>query len=182
MTRAFVALTLPEELAEAAEDIAVDLPLPRIVPAENMHLTLLFLGEVGGTTLQDLNTALSEVRAPGFTLQLGGLDTFGGERPRSVHLRCAPEPGLDHLQRKVATAVRRIGLVPQRRRFTPHVTLARFTPSTVDRACLGAALLAAADARLDPFEVTDFRLMASRLGRSGASYDMLARYPLEAAP
>lgn len=182
MTRAFVALTLPEDLAETAEDIAVDLPVPHTVPAENMHLTLVFLGDVGRPTLDDLHAALSEVRAAGFTLHLSGLDTFGGERPRSVHLRCTPEPALDHLQRKVVTAVRRVGLVPQRRRFTPHVTLARFAPAAVDRARLGAALLAEADARLDPFAVTDFRLMASRLGRSGASYDVLARYPLETAP
>jgi RNA 2',3'-cyclic 3'-phosphodiesterase len=182
MTRAFVALTLPEDLAEAAEDIAVDLPVPRTVPAENMHLTLVFLGDVGGPMLNDLNSALAEVRAPGFTLQLGGLDTFGGERPRSVHLRCAPEPALDHLQRKVVTAVRCAGLVPPRRRFTPHVTLARFTPSTVDRARLGAALLAGAGVRLGPFDVTAFRLMESRLGRSGATYDTLANYPLRAAP
>lgn len=181
MTRAFVALTLPEDVAEAAEDIAVDLPVPQTVPAENMHLTLVFLGDVGGPALDDVHGALSEIRAAGFTLHLGGLDTFGGERPRSVHLRCAPEPALDHLQRKVVTAVSRVGLSPERRRFAPHVTLARFAPSSVDRARLGAALLAAAGARLAPFAVTDFRLMESRLGRSGASYTMLARYPLGAA-
>lgn len=182
MTRAFVALTLPDELAEAAEDIAVDLPVPRTVPAENMHLTLVFLGDLGGPLLEDLHSALSEIRATGFTLHLGGLDTFGGERPRSVHLRCAPEPALALLQRKVVTAVRRIGLQPEGRRFTPHVTIARFAPSAVDRARLGAALLAAAGARLEPFVVTEFRLMETRLGRSGASYSTLARYPLEATP
>lgn len=181
MTRAFVAITLPAEVADAAEDIAVSLPAPRTVPAENMHLTLLFLGDLTTPQLDDIHSTLSEIRAPGFDLHLVGLDTFGGARPRSVHLRCQPALGLEHLQRKVVTAVRQAGLEPERRRFTPHVTLARFSPVSVDRARLGAALLDEAGAQLDPFAVTDFRLMESQLGRSGATYHMLARYPLEPA-
>ncbi len=182
MTRAFVAITLPTDVADAAEDVAVLLPVPRTVPAENMHLTLQFLGDLTTPQIDDIHTALSAIRAPAFTLQLAGLDTFGGARPRSVHLRCQPDPALDHLQRKIVTATRQAGLEPERRRFTPHVTLARFSPSSVDRARLGAALLDEAGARIDPFPVTDFRLIESQIGRSGSTYHMLARYPLEPAP
>ena len=182
MTRAFVAIALPQDTADAAEDVAVSLPVPRTVQAENMHLTLQFLGDLTTPQLDDIHSALSAIRAPGFMLQLAGLDTFGGARPRSVHLRCRPEPALDHLQCKVVTATRQAGLQPERRRFTPHVTLARFSASSVDRARLGAALLDEAGVRIDPFPVTEFHLIESQLGRSGSTYHMLARYPLEPAP
>lgn len=100
--RCFAALALPDAVVSELVLVQHRLPpLPRLLPPENMHLTLAFFGEVDGPALDELHDALETLRAPGFELQLAGLDLFGGAAPRNVHVGVAPCAGLEHLQRKV---------------------------------------------------------------------------------
>src|SRR3546814_20508952 len=76
---------------------------------------------------------------PAFDLSLFGVGTFGDRR--KVHTLWAgvrPSPGLSRLQEKVDNAVLRAGLPPDRRKFSPHVTLARLNNAPFDR--IGAFL------------------------------------------
>jgi 2'-5' RNA ligase len=184
MIRAFVALPLPEPARQKLNLLQYLLPLPRRIPPENLHLTLVFLGELPGPELDEVHHALERLRAPGFPLQLRGVGAFGAPVPRSVHAGVAPSPPLEHLQRKVETAVRRAGVVLERRRFAPHVTLCRLDPrrpgTEADRARLGAAIAGNADFVAGPFAIEAFALYRSHLGGSGAHYEELARYPLSA--
>ena len=184
MIRAFVALPLPEPVRQKLNLLQYLLPLPRRVPPGNLHLTLVFLGELPGPVLEDAHHALEGLRAPGFALRLRGVGSFGAP-PRLVFVGADPCPALDHLQRKVETAVRRAGVAPDRRRFNPHVTLARLDPrrpgTEDERARLGAAIAGNADFSVGPFAVDGFALFRSHLGRSGAHYEELARYPLDPA-
>ena len=178
MIRAFVALALPEEVRFDLMLLQASLPLPRPIPAENLHLTLVFLGEVPGPVIADLDLAFGAIRAPGFEVALTGLDAFGGARPRSVHVGAAANPALAHLQAKVAAAARSAGVEIEGRRFVPHVTLARLRPGEVDRQRLGAALAQRAGYAAPRFRAEDFRRYRSWLGTGGATYQEIARYPL----
>lgn len=73
----------------------------------------------------------------------------------------------------------RIGLEPEQRKFSPHVTLARLKDAPVSR--IGAFLGAHGLFRLEPFRVEGFVLYSSFLSRSGAIYTPEAHYPLRAA-
>ncbi|MEO0761285.1 MAG: RNA 2',3'-cyclic phosphodiesterase, partial [Pseudomonadota bacterium] len=126
MIRAFVALPLPDRVAWALEGAQAGLPVGRAVPVENFHVTLVFLGELPGTVLEDVHDALSGVRAPAFSIAIDGVGLFGGATPSSLHARVTGDPGLAHLQAKVEQAARRAGVSVKAGRFVPHVTLARF--------------------------------------------------------
>lgn len=180
MIRAFVAIELPETVAADLIAAQAGLPEGRPVPPENLHLTLAFLGEHPEPVVEDAHHALSRLRHRSFELTLRGLDVLGDRRLRVLNAGVAPEPGLDRLQSKVAQAIRDAGVELQRRRFQPHVTLARMGGGlTGDAAArLRAFAVRGAGFRSGPFAVTRFALIRSHLGRAGSIYEVLARYEL----
>jgi 2'-5' RNA ligase len=176
--RAFAALALPEAARFELMLAGQGLPVPRLQPPESLHLTLVFLGELPRRTLEDVDLALGQVRAPRFGLTLAGMGLFGGAKPRIAWVGAAENPALRHLQAKVETAARGAGVELAARRFAPHVTLARLPERLGGRERLEAAVAARGGYRLPAFEVEDFRLYRSHLGGEGPLYEELARYPL----
>ena len=87
------------------------------------------------------------------------------------------EPALVRLRDDVEKALVRSGLEPERRKFKPHVSLARFNKQPGNK--LGPYLEANGTFSAGPFPVTAFVLMRSYLGREGAQYEVMADYPLE---
>jgi RNA 2',3'-cyclic 3'-phosphodiesterase len=177
--RTFAAIALPEAVRFDLTLVQHSLPVPRPVAPENLHVTLLFLGELAEPVVEDLDLALGKLRAPGFEVAIGGLGMFGGSRPRTVYAGVADSPALHHLHGKVRAAAERAGCTPEARRYVPHVTLARLTGRPVDRRRLERAVAARADYAAPRFVAGDFRLYRSRLGSEGAAYEELARYPLD---
>jgi RNA 2',3'-cyclic 3'-phosphodiesterase len=137
MIRAFIALPLPEAIRNQLAVTQFLLPLPRPVPPANMHLTLAFLGTLAEPVLEESRRALSNLRAAPLTLSVAGLGVFGGDKPRNVHARLAPAPALDHLQARIAQAVRAAGVPLEGKRFVPHVTLGRLRARPGQRAGTG---------------------------------------------
>jgi 2'-5' RNA ligase len=84
--RLFVALCLPTEALHALETLQDRLPVGRPVPADNLHLTLAFLGEVDDTAAEALHDALSNPRAAPVVLALGGAEVFGGRHGQAIAL------------------------------------------------------------------------------------------------
>lgn len=179
MIRAFAALALPEAVRFDLMLVQSGLPLPRPIPPENLHVTLVFLGELPEPMLADVDAAFTRVRAAPFELALAGLGMFGGAKARSVHAEIAPSPALHQLQAKVETAARGAGVGLAGRRYAPHVTLARLSARFAERPRLEAAVATRFAYRSDPFAVEDFRLYRSWLSPNGSSYAELARYPLD---
>ncbi len=176
MARLFVALDLPEETRDALMALQTGFPTARWVDADNLHLTLAFIGEVDPRQADDLDAALSGVSAPRFDLTLKGCGCFGDRSPHALWAGVEANPALDHLQAKVESALRRAGGDIERRRFTPHVTLAYLRGAGPDAA---AAWVSAHGLFRDgPIPIDGFHLFESTLRRSGASYDILASYPL----
>ncbi len=179
--RAFVAIDLPEEVTAALVRLQSMLPAGRPVAEENLHLTLAFLGDQSEVALEALHDELESIRVQPFALRFLGLGVFGGDRPRILFADVGTEPALADLHRRVTAALHRAGVVVQRARFHPHVTLARFgtraTPEAAAR--LHRFLSDHGDTPLLSFSVTGFGLYESTLHPSGARYDLLARYGLE---
>jgi len=181
MIRLFVALPLPEELRLRIALLAGGIPGANWVAGENLHLTLRFVGEVDEGTADDIDSALLAVRAPGFAVELAGVGHFGDAgAARALYLGVERNPALAHLQERVEAAVVRAGCEPERRRFTPHVTLARLKRAPTGRVrdfVAGNALF-----RLPPFTADRFALYSSHRARAGADYREEAAYPLAAGP
>lgn len=174
--RLFAALALPDEVAHALLLIQAGVPGARWSRREQLHLTLRFIGEVDGAEALAIDDALASIAAPGFTLVLKGAGSFGGKRPRDLWTGAAPSEPLLHLNRKIESALQRIGLAPEPHKFTPHVTLARlrYAPSGAVADYLTDHALFASP----PFAVTSFCLFSSKLTSDGSIYRVEKEYPL----
>ena len=177
--RAFVALDLPEALAEELARLQAGLTVGRVLPEDNLHLTLAFLGEIGEPQARDVAEALAGLRLAPVELVLGGLDLFGGRRPGALVI-AARGAGLEHLQGKVAQAVRDAGVTLERRRFRPHVTLARLPREMTsrDRTRLGEFLALNGAVSLPPAMAESLTLYRSHLREEGAIHEPLAEFAL----
>lgn len=177
MIRLFVGLDLPGSLRERLTTLVGGLPGARWVPAENYHLTLRFIGEVPSWRAEEVDHALGVLRARGFELTLAGLGVFEkAGRSSALWVGAERNPSLDHLRSKIETALQRAGLEPERRRFNPHVTLARVDAVAQER--LASYVQAHNLFRADPLPVEHFTLFSSRLGKEASVYTAEAEYEL----
>ena len=106
------------------------LPGARWIDPENYHLTLRFIGDVDDMIAHEVASMLGRVKRGAFELHLKALDVV--RRPQAARgrrERCA-SAGLDGLQAEHERLMQRIGLEPEGRKYTPHVTLARLRESS----------------------------------------------------
>ena len=178
MPRLFTALEIPAEIAFSLSLLRGGLPGARWVEPENYHITLRFIGDIDEPTADEIAGALARVDRPGFDVALQGLGAFGSRRPHSLFAGAKPSPALKELQAEQERIIQRIGLEPERRKFTPHVTLARM--KSASEPDVAAYLALRGDFRTAPFPVGRFVLLSSRASRGGGPYVMEEAYPLAA--
>lgn len=178
MIRLFVGIGLPPEVKLRVSLLCAGIPGAKWVDAGNLHVTLRFIGEVDEGLAGDIDAALAGIRAPRFDLALAGVGQFGGgEKTRSLWVGVEKEPLLLHLHGKIETALMRVGLAPDTRKYTPHVTLARL--KYVHAGKVQDFIEHNALFRVPPFPVDEFSLIASYLTKSGPIYEEQADYRLE---
>lgn len=177
MIRLFTAIELPEPLRARLAALCVGIDGARWVPPENLHLTLRFIGEIDEGVAHDVVDALDRITAPGFPLTLAGAGHFeSGRKVRSLWVGIERNDALVLLQTRIESALKRAGLPPDARRFTPHVTLARLNNGA--REPVARWLAANSLFRALPFTVERFALYSSFLGRSGSIYRIEETFPL----
>jgi 2'-5' RNA ligase len=176
--RLFVALDMPWSVREQLAALSgVGIPGARWVPPENYHLTLRFIGGIPGHVARDVDDALLAIRARGFALTLVGMGTFAkGGVSNALWVGVERTPSLDHLRNKIETALQRCGLEPERRKFQPHVTLARLDNPAEGKVV--AFVQAHNLFRTQPIPVEHFTLFSSLLTKDHAVYTPEAEYEL----
>jgi 2'-5' RNA ligase len=176
--RLFVGLDLPWTLKERLAVLGGGIPGARWVPTENYHLTLRFIGEVGAHQAEEIDLALVGLRGKRFELTLAGMGTFAkGGRDTQLWAGVERNAQLDLLQSKVEQALQRAGQEPERRRFTPHVTLARLDNAPPVK--IAAFVQAHNLFRAEAVPVEHFCLFSSRLGKEASVYEAEVEYPLQ---
>ena len=133
MYRLFAALPVPEDLHDGLLALQDDLPGASWRPAENFHITLRFFGDLSHAEARDLDELLGEIRCRPFEISLEGTGWFGRREPTAVWARVRESDELRSLSAQCERAARRLGLDPDRRPFTPHVTLAYLRHTELDR-------------------------------------------------
>lgn len=181
--RLFVGIRPPVPVRDVLLDAMEALDGARWVDEDNLHLTLRFVGEVERPAANDLAEALSCIASPRFDLCVAGVGAFertraGRSLPHAIWARVPPSPELERLRHKVERACEAAGLGRETRKFIPHITLAR-----IDRGTPRVAewLAARSELAAGPWTVDAFILFESHLGRTGAHYEEVARYPLGTA-
>src|ERR1700722_10105184 len=174
--RLFVALSIPDSAASSLMLLQGGVPGARWQAREQLHLTLRFVGEVDGRDARALDDALVGIDAPAFEMQLHGVGQFGNKQPHALWAAARRNDLLDHLQRKVDTAIRRVGQPQDAHKFTPHVTLARLRHPELERVRIW--LTDHALYTSDEFTVGAFCLYSSKLTSDGSIYRVEQEYPL----
>ena len=176
MPRLFTGLELPSDIVMALADLRGGLGGARWIDAGNYHITLRFIGDIDEATADDVFYTMGKIRRPPFNVTLEGLDTFGGDKPRAIVARAKPAQPLVELQAEQERLVRRIGIPPEVRKFTPHVTLARLKQASPF--AVADYLSARGFFPSRTFEADRFVIFSSRSSTGGGPYVVEAAYPL----
>ncbi|HWC64498.1 MAG TPA: RNA 2',3'-cyclic phosphodiesterase [Thermoanaerobaculia bacterium] len=180
--RLFVAVDPPGPVRRAVAAVCGDLPGARWTRAEQLHVTLRFLGSVEDSMLPRIGDALREVVRPAFRLEARDFGVFPSfHAPRVLWTRLVPAAPLEEMHAAIESRLASTGAAPpDDKRFSPHLTLARLERirgSEVRRWMADHEPFAAG-----PWTVETFFLYASTLTPSGAVHRKLETYPLGAAP
>lgn len=178
MVRLFVAIDFPEDIKRVLSPMCCGIPGAKWITDEQFHLTLRFIGEVDGGVFRDIMEALDDVRSAPFKIKLRGLGCFPPRKqPRVLWVGIDPPKEVCLLRDRVESKLVRIGLEPEKRKFSPHVTLARLNEVAFDR--LTRFLSGNAMFSSEEFQVSEFHLYSSVLTPKGAIHEIEASYALE---
>ena len=175
--RLFVAVPLPTDVQQSLGRLQGGIPGARWTRPENMHLTLRFLGDVSERDAHHVDDALDAIDEGAFEMALSGVGVFESRHgPRALWIGVEPNPPLMHLQDKVERAIQMLGYPPEPRKFTPHITLARFKSRPGRK--IGDFIEAHGLYRTGHFAVESFTLFQSLTGNEAPHYIPLAEYDL----
>jgi 2'-5' RNA ligase len=184
--RLFVAISLSNELRARFSALLQELrplaPPTKFVPAENLHLTLKFLGEVPPAKLDEIRSVLSTVRSQQpVTLEFRALAFFPNKRhPKVLWVDAQSTASLKSLAANIDRAMHTLGFPLETRAFTPHLTLARFYKPGIPPK-LHVAVKENASRTFGSLTASDFHLIESKLKPSGAEYTILESFPFAAS-
>lgn len=185
VVRAFIALELPQEIKQAIADYVAPLrTLDKSISwtkAENVHLTLKFLGDATKAQIENVTTALREICtnfAP-IAAEISGAGVFPNEhRPRVLWIGLQENScKLAELAQRLESEYQHLGFEKEARSFSPHLTIARVKE--------GKAANVVKALRESPFPARQifFRecvLMRSELHAKGSIYTTLEKVDFNA--
>jgi RNA 2',3'-cyclic 3'-phosphodiesterase len=190
--RLFIGIELPDAIKTRAGDVSTDLrdrlakasrrTTLRWMNPENLHITLWFLGEVAEDRTAALGTTLRQrYQTPSFDLAIRGAGLFpasGPPRTLWLGLSAGVDP-LVALYGELSARLPALGFQPEKRPYSPHLTVARF--KEVARADAPAIRRAVAQtaAEVGASHITAVTLFRSRLSPKGSQHEPLLRVPLE---
>ena len=175
--RLFVALRPPPSIREMLLDTTEGVGPVRWQDDEQLHVTLRFIGDVERHGAEDLVAALAAIHTPALSVRIAGVGRFAD----TLWAGLAPHEGLAALHRKVDHACVRAGLVPERRAYLPHITVGRFARSAGSDPAIDRWLATHAGLASESFALAHLVLYESSLGRGGARYEAIARWPMGTA-
>ncbi len=183
--RAFVAVEIPADLLKTLARVQAEIKgrgvRARWTRAENLHLTLKFLGEIAAGQLDVVTHALRSAAAAhsAFKLTAAGIGVFPGlRRPRVLWAGLSgATDALAQLQRELDDQLEAVGFSREARGFHGHLTLGRFTEEA-GAGGIAAAISAYVSERFGSFDVQEVVLFQSDLQPKGPVYTALARAQL----
>lgn len=177
MIRSFAGISLPDPVSDSLMDVQDRVRNARWIDADNLHLTLAFLGECSREQLTELDSGLGAIAMEAFELRVSGVGAFGGGRPHVLYAALAESEPLRRLAGKIERLARQADIALERRKFHPHITLARCGGGVIPAQAVGWTHTHAR-LKTDPFTVHGFTLFRSDLGTGAPIYTPMVEYPL----
>jgi len=184
--RTFVALELPEhirlEIRKLQNDMAAQGLRIRWVKADNLHLTLKFIGNIEERRIPELSSVLKAVagQCPAFRLAPKGLGIFPSlRRPRILWVGISEQVDiLRRLQRSVDIALSHLGFETESRPYKGHLTIGRFKRNASPKR-LADTLRSKHGFTAERFSVEHLVLFKSILSPDGPLYTRIQKLPLD---
>src|SRR5215471_3843364 len=173
--RLFVAIQIPDDIRSAfgllIKELRIVQPQAKWVRAENLHLTLKFLGNTDPDKLQAAQAALASVYSDeSVQLAFRGLGFFPNEKkPRVFWAGLQASSNLAELAARIDQAMHGLDFPLERRPFVPHLILARFEPPGASPKLQKVVRLRMLDS-FGSLTATEFHLIESKLKPAGAEY------------
>ena len=185
MKRLFIAADISDEARRAASDLILRLRAEHSGKGvtwskpQNLHVTIKFLGDTDESTEAKLIDTLSGIAAsfPPFRLQLEKPELLG-KRVVSIGISSDSRTVFD-LEKRIDAECEKLGYGRERRRFHPHLTLARIRQPEAAKE-LGKRFL---QSQIEPlvFDVSEIVLYESELGAGGSIYRRVRTFDLSAS-
>ena len=178
--RLFVAIEIPSDVRDlvdaAVAPIRQTYPRAKWVPKQNQHVTLKFIGSTYPRLVDRVTEAIGDVATAWqpFETRVDGLGAFPSERRAAVLWAGLDDAGgrMTELASALDTALAK-EFAPEKRAFTPHLTVARFRPP--ER--LGEL---PTGLRSDVFTIDQVVLFRSQVRRPAPIYTPVGTFPLGA--
>ncbi|KAB2920102.1 MAG: RNA 2',3'-cyclic phosphodiesterase [Hyphomicrobiaceae bacterium] len=177
MPRLFTALEIPASIRTQLSLIRAPLNGAKWISADDMHITLRFVGDVESRAADEFAELLAGIEAEPIEISIRGVGAFGGREPRVLWAGIEAGEGLAALYRAHDRAARAAGLEPDAHDFKPHVTLARVRGARHD--AVARFLEENGALRTEAFIAARFVLFSARPGSGGGPYAVEAAYPLQ---
>lgn len=173
----FIGIKIPRNIADNLAEERESWQLQshkRLTPAQDMHITLLFIGEDVHSEIDQVEKFLGTIKQKAFTVNINGIKTFGNpSTPRIIYASLEPSLELDELQQQVHKSVDTLQIKPDPKKFVPHITLASRWAGGEPTACQ----FSIANMQFDVTQFSLFRIAPKETPR----YQKIANYSLEAA-
>jgi len=181
LIRGFIAVVPPDVILDTMERFLSRLRALadfKWVNRSQLHLTLRFLGEIPPEVFDEIKVKSEDVRIAPFQISLDHTGVFPGVSRAKV-LWISGKTGSDELK-QLAEHTERItvsaGLTPEKRNFSPHLTIAR---TRGESNIPGNLIQAMKDSPIFSWQCTNFVLMQSQLTPHGPIYTPVKRYLLQ---
>jgi 2'-5' RNA ligase len=173
--RLFVAIQIPEDIrstiASLLQEFHTIAPQIKWIRANNLHITLKFLGETEPRRLSPIQESLASIHTKNpVAMDFSGLGFFPNtKRPNILWVGIQSSPNLQTVVAEIENQMHGLGYPKEDRVFTPHLTLAR-----LDKAALAKSLTDAIAhntlRQFGNFTARQFHLIESKLKSTGAEY------------
>jgi 2'-5' RNA ligase len=183
--RCFLAIEIPETIRGAIVSSLDSLKKSgadvKWVSAENIHITLQFLGETEETLIPAIKEALDKILLNYFPfyIKIAGVGCFpDARRPRIIWVGTEESQPVIKLHGEISKEMAKLGYQEEERNFTPHLTVGRVKSNRNVRELL-KKIDEIREVRFSDFEVRHITLMKSELKPSGPIYQSLAEIPFD---
>ena len=179
MARVFLSIdienqTLLPHISEIQNKLDTSLAKMKLVEIENIHFTLRFFGDTSLTRIDEIKSCLSQIQVEPFEIEVRGVGAFpNSRRPRVIWI------GVNHnaerirdLKIEIDSCLKELGYKPEKKRFTPHATIARVR-YIKDAENLVKNIDELVDSKIGSMTVSRFNMKKSTLTPSGPIYETL---------
>ena len=183
IVRAFLSIdienqTLLPRISETQSKLDPESAKMKLVEIENIHFTLRFLGDTSLSKIAEIESHLRRIKMDSFEIEVSGIGAFPTKRkPRVIWIGVTQNADrVSNLKREIDTHLEELGYQPERKKFTPHATIARIR-HVKDVGRIVDNLEGLANESIGFMTVSNFSMKKSTLTPSGPIYETLWQVP-----